>query len=237
MSSDHVKSIQCWPGGDSFHYRGDVDGPPDQRRVKKHTDAEWRDGTSAEWRQIAISARAEMYQRSMIYVNQTMLVEELIRDEHTGFLSDDIRNLATNAEIMDAQECRDWLTERGIDWNSGPTDPCAECDGDGQTHNPSESLAPIPCATCEGAGETLNPDGDEDPEYLADLRELVSDHGECVDILEWYLVDSWLCGELDAVGEPTLDNDYGYWWGRTCSGQGLIMDGTLQRIAAKRVGR
>jgi len=40
---------------------------------------------------------------------------------------------------------------------------------------------------------------------------------------------------LDAIGEPTIDNEYGYWWGRTCCGQGLIMDGTLQRIAQQHV--
>lgn len=51
--------------------------------------------------------------------------------------------------------------------------------------------------------------------------------------LEWYLVDPWLCARLHDIGEVTIDNGLGTWWGRTCTGQGLIMDGTLQQIAAQ----
>ena len=50
---------------------------------------------------------------------------------------------------------------------------------------------------------------------------------------EWWRVSSWLCEQLHAIGEVTIDNDYGYWWGRTCTGQGWIMDGVLQRVAAR----
>jgi hypothetical protein len=56
-------------------------------------------------------------------------------------------------------------------------------------------------------------------------------------VFEWWRVDPWLCKRLAAIGEVTLDNAYGEWWGRTCTGQSLIMDGTLQRIAANHVGR
>jgi hypothetical protein len=53
------------------------------------------------------------------------------------------------------------------------------------------------------------------------------------DPLEWWLVSEWLCGQFRDIGEVVIDNEYGCWWGRTCSGQVIIMDGTLQRIAAK----
>lgn len=51
------------------------------------------------------------------------------------------------------------------------------------------------------------------------------------DIYEWWLVDHWLCSKLRDIGQPVLDNGYGCWWGRTCTGQSMLMDGTLQAIA------
>ena len=44
------------------------------------------------------------------------------------------------------------------------------------------------------------------------------------EIMEWWLVNEWFSKKLIAVGEPVLDNDYGIWWGRTCSGQAISMD-------------
>lgn len=53
------------------------------------------------------------------------------------------------------------------------------------------------------------------------------------EIFEWWLVTPWLAKELRAVGQPIIDNDFGSWWGRTCTGQSILLDGTLQRIAAR----
>jgi hypothetical protein len=53
------------------------------------------------------------------------------------------------------------------------------------------------------------------------------------EIYEWWLVDSRLAEELRSVGEHVVDNDYGTWWGRTCTGQAIKMDGTMQEIAAR----
>lgn len=49
--------------------------------------------------------------------------------------------------------------------------------------------------------------------------------------LEWWRITRYLCEKLRGIGEPVLDNDYGYWWGRTCSGQSIELDGTIQKIA------
>jgi len=51
------------------------------------------------------------------------------------------------------------------------------------------------------------------------------------EIFEWWRVDPWLCARLREEGQPVIDNDYGCWWGRTCFGQDMITDGTLQAIA------
>lgn len=50
------------------------------------------------------------------------------------------------------------------------------------------------------------------------------------DILEWWRISDALARHLVRIGEPVLRNDFGAWWGRTCSGQDILMDGTIQRL-------
>lgn len=56
---------------------------------------------------------------------------------------------------------------------------------------------------------------------------------EGTEIFEWYRVTDWLAEELINIEEPVLDNDYGTWWGRTCCGQSIEMDGTIQKVARR----
>lgn len=51
------------------------------------------------------------------------------------------------------------------------------------------------------------------------------------EILEWWLVTSWMAERLKEQGETILDNDYGIWWGRSCSGQSITCDGVIRSIA------
>jgi len=46
-------------------------------------------------------------------------------------------------------------------------------------------------------------------------------------------VSTWFCRQLDEIGEVTISNGYGSWWGRCCTGQNYICDGTLQCVAAR----
>lgn len=68
---------------------------------------------------------------------------------------------------------------------------------------------------------------------LRELADILDYDAEPQEIFEWYRVTEWLAKELEAVGEPILDNTYGYWWGRTCCGQMIIADDTIQQIAKK----
>lgn len=52
-----------------------------------------------------------------------------------------------------------------------------------------------------------------------------------IEIFEWYRVSNWLSEKLIESNQPVLSNDYGHWWGRTCTGQYIILDGTIQEIA------
>lgn len=71
-----------------------------------------------------------------------------------------------------------------------------------------------------------------DDDDLDRLREIVQDNAEPAEIFEWWLVESGLAEGLRQIGEPVLDNGYGTWWGRTCTGQAILSDGTIQRVAA-----
>ena len=76
---------------------------------------------------------------------------------------------------------------------------------------------------------------DEEIDALDDWREAAQElcNDNPREIYQWFRVSSWLAGKLQEIGEPVLDNDFGYWWGRTCCGQAIILDGTMQQIARR----
>jgi len=50
------------------------------------------------------------------------------------------------------------------------------------------------------------------------------------EIFEWWVVDEWMAQKLIDQGEPVLKNDYGYWWGRTTTGQAISLDSVIEAI-------
>ena len=311
----HGTTIQVWPSGRSYEYRGDPDGPAGQRRLRKGhyqarlqcrencrrmyldllseadqaryiaelgenpdapgsvlfptlgkyiTPAEgddwttggicptcsgegytinpvknpWRRGTAAEWREVRIAVRAENYHRNLILCCDSALISALMGAgfegsdgpelrEAFGWDSGDLCNLYPDPGDWAAQTCREWLRDHGVEIPDPPAIECEGCHGAGTIGNPE-----IPCGVCRGAGTFPDPGADDDDEYLDMLRGQIRDNAEAAEVYEWWRVDSWLGEQLRAIGEVVLDNGYGVWWGRQCSGQGLIQDGTLQRVAA-----
>lgn len=51
------------------------------------------------------------------------------------------------------------------------------------------------------------------------------------EILEWYLVSDWFLDRLREINEPIIDNDYGEYWGRCCTGQSICLDYNIQELA------
>ena len=49
--------------------------------------------------------------------------------------------------------------------------------------------------------------------------------------LEWWLITEHLHKALTGLGFVTLETDWGYYWGRTTSGQAIEMDNVLQDVA------
>ena len=53
---------------------------------------------------------------------------------------------------------------------------------------------------------------------------------EAQEIFDWWVVSGWLLDKLEAHGEPVLKTDYGDWWGRTCTGQAILLDSVIENI-------
>ena len=50
------------------------------------------------------------------------------------------------------------------------------------------------------------------------------------EIFEWWVVTDWLLDRLEEQGEPVLRTDFGNWWGRTCTGQAILLDSVIETI-------
>ena len=64
----------------------------------------------------------------------------------------------------------------------------------------------------------------------SDVEEARDDGADFKEIFEWWVVSDWLAKRLEAHGEPLLVNDYGTWWGRTCTGQAILLDFVIEQI-------
>lgn len=234
-------TLQLWPGGESISVSGE--GP--EMRVRKgypSSNEPWRKPTAEERRAVRTEQLAEMYADRDIWHCDSSLVDDCLKlaYEHSGdffeeWSYENISNVYADPSSWDLTECRDWCDEHG-----GETADCP---------NPWEMKRPELVELLTGAGIECRDDesddtlrdavianmDDETIDGLEAWREAVREEaGEhAAEIYEWWRVDKWLAAQLNEIGECVLDNAYGTWWGRCATGQGLIMDGVLQRVAAK----
>jgi len=67
-----------------------------------------------------------------------------------------------------------------------------------------------------------------DQEIIDEVR----DNGEDVnEIFEWWIISDWFLDRLKEINEPIIDNDYGEYWGRCCTGQAIYLDNNMQELA------
>ena len=219
------KTVQVFPRGDMVTYSGeyphyrDANGaefPPDeQKRIQSHL-------------------LAESWIERDVYCNQSSLVESLISEERDGFTADDITGIYRDFSESTVEECREYLRDIGEDepdenpWTMN-REQLAELLADaGIEVYDSESVETILAAVVANINdETI----DGLKEWREAANECASDNPQ--EVYQWFAVSGWLHGELEESGQPTIDNEFGYWWGRTCCGQSIIMDGTLQEIALR----
>jgi len=50
------------------------------------------------------------------------------------------------------------------------------------------------------------------------------------EVYEWWIVTEWLAEKLSERGEPTLEWGNNHYWGRTCTGQAILLDGVISSI-------
>jgi hypothetical protein len=81
-----------------------------------------------------------------------------------------------------------------------------------------------------GYSGDLPEDPEDEWEWRGCAQSVADANDEAVEIFEWWRVTESLCEDLRELGEPVLDNDYGHWWGRTTTGQGIIGDGIIQEV-------
>lgn len=210
-NKDYGTTMQVWPSGDVLTYRGDLHGPAVLVQVKREGSARWAKATKAEVRTLRINERAKMYRDQYIWCCDSSLVSDLIEVSQDsgkieGFSYEDIENLYTDVSDFDADQCREYASDHGLD---------------------------LPSLRVLSDEDTANRRDGTDDSDLDDAREVCREHAQenPAEIYEWWRVDPWLCARLKDIGECVIDNGYGCWWGRCATGQGLIMDGTLQRIA------
>ena len=86
-----------------------------------------------------------------------------------------------------------------------------------------KQVSPSVCTICHKKATLL------DSETGA-CQECYNDTVEPQEIYEWWLVSHWMAEKLRERGEPVLQNDFGTWWGRCCTGQAIYMDGVIEHI-------
>jgi len=53
---------------------------------------------------------------------------------------------------------------------------------------------------------------------------------EYQEVYEYWIVSEWLAERLKQAGEPVIKSDFGTWWGRTSTGQSIILDSVIEKI-------
>jgi DNA-directed RNA polymerase subunit RPC12/RpoP len=92
------------------------------------------------------------------------------------------------------------------------------------------------CPECGGDMEEIWNQDKDDTYYECTSCEYQFDEGiepdqEAKEVYEWWFVTEWLCEKLKAQGEVVIDSQYGYLWGRCTTGQAILLDGVIGRIA------
>lgn len=240
-----VKNVQLWPGGKSITYRIDqiLDGnyPEEVYKVKKNN--RWKKATKEEYRQIRIEEMAEMYEERDILCCDSCLVDDLARMSFESisevaleFAIEAWQNVYIDTTDWTAKQCREYCDDNGIDYpdNSNPFNMEKE-----------EVIEELDFLSVIDEKKALRKNIQYLQEQLfltidkgdwgnvKDWRMAVQENADAAEPYEWWRVTSWLCRKLSDIGEVVIDNNYGCWWGRCATGQGLIMDGVLQKIAAE----
>lgn len=247
MKTLETRQIQLWPSGKLLRVSGDAHGPElliqtDEKAFAASELLKWRSATDEERKEVRTQELAEKYADRDILCCDSSLVGALLEldCEVRNDLSDEfswerVENLRPDPSGWTLQQCADYLSDNGSsgdapDPNPWGMDRADFCDLLGYEIEETRAMAEDVLRNA-----VISNIDDGTLGGLDDWRDAVRDHSQenPAEVYEWWRVSGWLVKELREIGEAVLDNDYGNWWGRTCTGQSILQDGTLQEIAAK----
>lgn len=157
--------------------------------------------------------------------NVTDLVEFVLNSEDGPFSYEDIENYYTyktyNAEKLSESEKEERLEEWGEELET-IEDEIAQLETAIEEAEEGEGTAAYQTALSQ-----LENKRDELTEQIEFLENAESEPQE---IYEWWIVSEYLAEKLKEKGEPIL-TDNRYYWGRTTTGQAILMDGVISEIA------
>jgi hypothetical protein len=235
------RTIQTWPAGKMFTYRGDGD----KLEVQGEKSRRWRKATSEERKLIETEERATRIREQEVFCCDSCLVDELMKhgEELPGDLAaewswEQVENLRPDPSEWGVRECSTWLEDEGHTGDAPDANPFAFTRAQ-LVEWLTENGTGIPQEDCPndtddaGLRELMIARMDDaDGSDLREWRDAVRDNANDAEVFEWWRVSRWLCEKLREAGYVVLDNEYGYWWGRTTTGQSMEMDGVFQKIAA-----
>ena len=64
-----------------------------------------------------------------------------------------------------------------------------------------------------------------------EIEEIRNNGEDMNEVFEHWLVSDWLIDRLKEENEPVLETDFETWWGRCATGQSIILDYVIQKIA------
>ena len=220
--SENYTSTQCFPSGRMIRHAGSYPHYSDESG--NEFDSETQDELHAQ-------LLAETYVERDVLCCDSALVEDLQSKDMEGFFIEDMENLYPDPSSWTVKECREYIEDHGGDF---PSCNPWEMDGIELLETLDDDSVSSECGTVDKLRQAvIGAMDDETIDGIDDWRNAVSDCAEPAEPYEWWRVSSWLCGQLRDIGEVVIDNGYGHWWGRTCTGQSMIMDGTLQAVARK----
>ena len=199
-----------------------------------------------EWiKEEEVEDRAKSIMREDVLACQSSLVDALMgglsfqcnEDLRDSFnFADQVENLYPDPMCWTIGQCREHLDHNGIGY---PDPDLWDLDRAGllefyaaETGNETFLLEALgeTASQAEILEAVIEAIDDEEIDGLEAWRDAVQET-DPQEVYEWWLVSGWLADELSKLDVPVLRNDYGTWWGRTCSGQSIMQDGTLQAVA------
>lgn len=99
------------------------------------------------------------------------------------------------------------------------------------TYDEIENLYLPTCSNCGFQGDFKVPDNGE-TFFCPDCGNVTTEEPETEpqEIFEWWIVTEFLYNKLRKHNEPVLEFGNNFYWGRTCTGQAILLDSVISSI-------